>query len=143
IVAGVRLSNPQKILYPEQKLTKLDLAQYYESIADWVLPYLVDRPLSLVRCPQGRQSKCFYQRHSGEGMPEAVAAVEIAEGKEVENYVYIRDLAGLISLVQMGVLEIHPWGARVDNVDRPDQIVIDFDPGEGVAWEHVIVGAMR
>ena len=142
-VASVRLSNPQRVLYPEQQITKLDLARYYESIGDWILPALVDRPLSLVRCPQGAQAKCFYQRHHNEGTPAAVASVEIEDDGESAAYLYIRDLTGLISLVQLGVLEFHPWGARVDQVERPDQIVLDFDPAENVAWEKVVEGAIR
>jgi bifunctional non-homologous end joining protein LigD len=131
------------VLYPELNITKVDLARYYQSIAEWALPYLVNRPLSLVRCPQGREAKCFYQRHAGAGTPDAIASMEIADDHETENYVYIRDLEGLISLVQMGVLEIHPWGSRVDNVERPDQIVLDFDPGEGVRWKQIVTGAIR
>jgi bifunctional non-homologous end joining protein LigD len=142
-VAGVRLSNPQRVLYPEQDITKLDLARYYKSVSDWILPALIHRPLSLVRCPQGRQAKCFYQRHHNVGTPAAVESIDIKEGSESVAYLYIRNLQGLISLVQLGVLEFHPWGARIDQIDRPDQIVLDFDPGEDVAWQRVIEAATR
>jgi bifunctional non-homologous end joining protein LigD len=140
-VAGVTLSNPQRVVYPEQDLTKLDLARYYEMVADWVLPHVADRPLTLVRCPQGQGHHCFYQKHLTEAMPDALRGVNIAEKGSPDIYVMVADLPGLVSLVQMGVLEIHPWGARADDVERPDRLVFDLDPGEGVTWSAVIEGA--
>jgi bifunctional non-homologous end joining protein LigD len=141
VVAGVRITNPDRVLYPEQGLTKRDLAEFYERIADWVLPYVVNRPLTLVRCPEGHTGECFYQKHLTGYMPEAVEGVRVKEKGKSEEYVMIRDLAGLISLVQMGVLEIHPWPARVDKLERPDYLVFDLDPGEGVEWKAVVAGA--
>ncbi len=140
-VAGVRLTNPDRVLYPEQGLTKRDLAEYYERIADWILPYVARRPLTLVRCPQGHTSKCFYQKHLTGEMPDAVHGVMVKEKGKREEYVMIEDLAGLVSLVQMGVLEIHPWPARKDKLERPDYLVFDLDPGEGVEWRAVVQGA--
>jgi bifunctional non-homologous end joining protein LigD len=136
-VAGVALTNAERMLYPEQGVSKLELARYYEAIADWILPHVVDRPLTLVRCPQGRGKKCFYQKHWTHALPVAVESVVIREKDGPEPYVVIRDLKGLISLVQMSVLELHPWGARVDQLERPDQIVFDLDPGEGAEWKIV------
>ena len=138
-IAGVELSNPDKVLYPEQNVTKGDLAEYYVTVADWILPHVADRPITLVRCPTGRQKKCFYQRHAGSGVPEAVGTVAIPGFEEA--YLVIRDVRGLVSLVQMGVLEIHPWQARAETPDRPDRIVFDFDPGEDVEFERVIAAA--
>jgi bifunctional non-homologous end joining protein LigD len=140
-IAGVRLTNPGRVLYANQGITKQQLAEYYEQIADWILPYVIDRPLTLVRCPEGHLGECFYQKHLTGTMPEAVAGVNIKEKGKAEEYVMIRDLAGLISLVQMGVLEMHPWPARKDNVERPDYLVFDLDPGEGVTWGDVMDGA--
>jgi bifunctional non-homologous end joining protein LigD len=140
-VAGVRLTNPDRVLYPEQGYTKKDLAEYYDQIADWILPYVAERPLTLVRCPEGHLGECFYQKHLTGAMPDAVGGVKIKEKGKTEEYVMIRDLAGLISLVQMGVLEMHPWPARSDNVERPDYLVFDLDPGEGVTWTDVVQGA--
>ncbi|HVT27520.1 MAG TPA: non-homologous end-joining DNA ligase, partial [Lacipirellulaceae bacterium] len=122
-------------------ITKRDLAKYYERIADWVLPYIVKRPLTLVRCPEGRASECFFQKHLTGTMPDALHGIKIKEKRETEVYVAINDLAGLIALVQMGVLEIHPWPAREDNIERPDQLVFDLDPGEGTDWSDVVDGA--
>jgi bifunctional non-homologous end joining protein LigD len=140
-VAGVHLTNPGRVLYPEQGITKRDLAAFYESIAEWVLPYIVDRPLTLVRCPKGSGGHCFYQKHLTESMPAALRGVFIEEKKKREEYVVVDDLAGLISLVQMGVLEMHPWPARTDDLDHPDQFVFDLDPGEGTTWGDVVQGA--
>jgi bifunctional non-homologous end joining protein LigD len=128
-------------LYPEPGITKQDLARFYESIADWILPHIVDRPLSIVRCPKGAQSKCFYQKHLTDHLPEHLHGVEVKEQKKTEMYVSVRDLAGLISLVQIGVLEIHPWGARSDRLERPDRIIWDLDPGDGVEWTDVLTAA--
>jgi bifunctional non-homologous end joining protein LigD len=139
--AGVRLTNPDRVLYPGQGLTKRDLAEYYEQIADWILPYLANRPLTLVRCPEGHTGQCFYQKHLTDAMPEAVHGVKIKEKGKTEEYVMIKDAAGLVSLVQMGVLEMHPWPARNDNLERPDYLVFDLDPGEGVEWKSVVEGA--
>lgn len=136
-VAGVRLTNPDRVLYPTVGITKADLAQFYESIADWVLPYVVDRPLTLVRCPEGADQACFYQKHWTPSLPEAVKHVEVREKKGSGLYVLIDDLPGLISLVQMGVLEMHPWSARADRLERPEMVVFDLDPGEGVPWQQV------
>ena len=139
---GVRLTNPERILYPGQGFTKLSLVSYYASIADWILPHVVGRPLSLVRCPQGHGKTCFYQKHAAAGTPDTLRRVMIKEKEEGEEpYLYIDDLAGLLSFVQMGVLEIHPWGARVDNVERPDRMFFDLDPDPLVPWPQVIAAA--
>jgi DNA ligase D len=140
-VAGVRLSHPDKVLYPEQGITKQDLADYYLAVAGRMLPHVAQRPLTLVRCPAGSEKKCFYQRHAGSGVPDELGEVKIAGF--AEPYLYIKDTAGLIALVQMGVLEIHPWGARIDRTDRPDRIVFDLDPGEGLDFAAVTAAALE
>ncbi|HEX6841802.1 MAG TPA: non-homologous end-joining DNA ligase [Stellaceae bacterium] len=140
-VAGVRLTHPEKVLYPEQGITKQDLADYYLAVADRMLPHVARRPLTLVRCPAGSEKKCFYQRHAGSGVPDELGEVPIAGF--AEPYLYIKDTAGLIALVQMGVLEIHPWGARIDRPDRPDRIVFDLDPGEGLDFAAVTAAALE
>ncbi len=107
-----------------------------------MLPHIGDRPLTLVRCPQGRGKHCFYQKHLREDTPAAVRSVEIREGSgEAEPYPYLRDVTGLVALVQLGVLEFHGWGARADDVERPDRLVFDLDPDEGLAWAAVIAAA--
>jgi bifunctional non-homologous end joining protein LigD len=141
VVAGVSLSNPDRVLYPEQGLTKKDLAEYYERVADYILPHVVGRPLTIVRCPAGRVGECFYQKHVSGSVPEAVRGVTVQEKGKREKYVAIDDLAGLVSLVQMGVLEIHPWGSTSGNLEKPDRIIFDLDPGPGVSWKQVIAAA--
>jgi bifunctional non-homologous end joining protein LigD len=139
IVEGVRLSNPDKILYPEQGITKALLADYYVAVAPHMLPHVADRPVTMVRCPTGRGAKCFYQRHAGSGVLPQLGEVTIP-GFE-EPYLYITNAAGLVAMVQMGVLEIHPWGVTVDRPDKADRIVFDLDPAEGLGFEAVIAAA--
>jgi bifunctional non-homologous end joining protein LigD len=140
-IAGVRISNAEKVLYPEHGITKLDLATYYAEIADWALPHLANRPLALVRCPEGVAGECFFQKHLSEGMPEAIRHIEIVEDDGPETALYVDDAAGLVSLVQMGVLEIHPWGSTVERLETPDRLIFDLDPEEGLAWECVVEAA--
>src|SRR6266851_468600 len=141
-VAGVHLSHPDRVLYQEQAITKLGLARYYEALADFIVPHVADRPLSLVRCPEGAGGQCFYQKHAGPGIPSEVKRVRIRErGGATAAYPYVDDLPGLVALAQIGVLEIHPWGARVGRIDRPDRLVLDLDPAPGVPWGRVVEGA--
>lgn len=140
-VAGVRISNPSRTVYPEDGVTKVDVAGYYEAIAGRMLPYVAGRPLSLVRCPLGLADEAFYQRELGEGFPPAIRGVTIGRGRSKDHAIVIDDLEGLVSLVQMGVLEIHAWGCRLDNTERPDHLVFDLDPGPGITWEHIVESA--
>lgn len=140
-VAGIRLTNPDRVLFPEQGVTKLDLARYWERVAERALPYLLDRPLTLLRCPTGRSGQCFYQKHASRGMPAQVPRVTIEERDGPAPYLYIDGLPAVIALVQFGVLELHVWNARRDNIQRPDQLVFDLDPGEGVPWTDVVHAA--
>ena len=138
-VAGVRLSNPDKILYPEQGITKGDLADHYVAVAERMLPHVAMRPITMVRCPTGRQQKCFYQRHAGAGVARQIEKVTVPG---FDNpYLFIRDLPGLIALVQMGVLEIHPWGVRVERPDKADRVIFDLDPDEGLGFGEVVNAA--
>jgi bifunctional non-homologous end joining protein LigD len=139
-IAGVRLTSPDKVLYPEQGITKRDLAEYYLAVADPMLAHLARRPITLVRCPTGRAKKCFYQRHAGSGVPAELKTVPI-EGFD-EPYLYLEDARGLVALVQMGVLEVHPWNSHVDQPNRPDQVIFDLDPGEGLGFADVVAGAL-
>jgi len=140
-IHGVNLSHPDKVLYPEQGITKRALAEYYDGISDWMLPHVRARPISLVRCPMGRAHKCFFQRHAGSGIPPQIREIEIPGFQESGAYLYLTDASGLVALVQMGVLEIHPWGCRTDKPERPDRIIFDLDPGEGLSFTDVIAAA--
>ena len=140
-VEGVRLSNPDKVLYPEQGITKGDLADYYVKVAERLLPHAGMRPITMVRCPTATGKKCFYQRHAGSGVPEQLGEV-LVPGFD-EPYLYIKDVPGLIAMVQMGTLEIHPWGVTVERPDMPDRIIFDLDPDEGLGFADVISAALE
>ncbi|MCJ7598391.1 MAG: DNA ligase D, partial [Methyloceanibacter sp.] len=129
---GITLTNPDRVLFPDIGLTKLDLARYYETVAPFMPPYVSRRPISLVRCPEGYAKECFFQRHAMKGMSDTIKEVPIAGGETKKKYLYIDDAAGLFGLVQIGVLEIHDWGVSLDHIDQPDRIVFDLDPDEGL-----------
>ncbi|HEY1629430.1 MAG TPA: DNA ligase D [Tepidisphaeraceae bacterium] len=140
-IAGVKLSHPDKVFYPQSGVTKRDVAEYYAAVEQWMLPHVAERPLALVRCPNGLASKCFFQRNWSDTLPKAIDKVNVTHGKNKEMHVTVHDLAGIISMAQMSVLEIHTWNCRNENVERPDQIIFDLDPGPGVSWKQMIEGA--
>ena len=137
-LGGVRLTHPERLLWESEGVTKQGLADFYADIAHWILPHLTYRVLSLVRCPSGVDGKCFYAKHVWEGLDSTVDRVDVGEGKPM---LAIRDLRGLMALVQSSVLEIHPWGSRVDALDRPDRLIFDLDPGPDVEWPSVVAAA--
>ncbi|MBU3076622.1 DNA ligase D [Sphingomonas quercus] len=136
--AGVKISNPDRVLFPEGKLTKADLAAYYGTMAEAMLDWMGDRPISLVRCPQGRAKQCFFQKHDAGSFGDAVHHVPIREkdGHE-EPYLYVDDARGLMTCVQMGTIEFHGWGARREDVEKPDRMVFDLDPDVGLGFDVV------
>jgi bifunctional non-homologous end joining protein LigD len=136
---SVRLTHPDRVVYPGAGVTKADLALYYALVAERMLPHVANRPLMLVRCPEGQTGHHFHQKHLSAGMGKAIKAVTINAGEE--PHAYIEDVHGLMQLVQMGVLEIHAWGSRVDDLERPDQLTFDLDPDEGLAWPRVVEAA--
>jgi bifunctional non-homologous end joining protein LigD len=138
---SVRFTNLNKVLYPELEITKADLANYYELAADWILPHIKNRPLTVVRCPEGIAKKCFYQRHSNDTVPSSVKAVAIPGESSPEYFIYINNLEGLLGLVQMSVLEIHPWGSTIKHLSKPDRIIFDLDPAPDVPWKEVVATA--
>ena len=140
-VAGVALSNPDRVLYPQQKVTKLAVARYYEEMSEWILPQIRRRPLSLLRCPQGRGKDCFFQKHPGQAIPAEMPRVSIREKNGKAEYLYVEQLRDLVALVQAGTLELHAWGCTVDDVERPDLLVFDLDPGPDVDWTEVLDAA--
>jgi bifunctional non-homologous end joining protein LigD len=137
-VAGIKVSNPDRVLFPGQGVTKAELVAYYQAVAERMLAHGARRPLTLVRCPQGRSRQCFYQKHTTGTFPEAMKPVAIRESSGAdEDYSYFDDLAGIIAGVQMGVLEFHIWGSRIDDVEKPDRLVFDLDPDEGLDFGDV------
>jgi bifunctional non-homologous end joining protein LigD len=127
---GVTLTSPDKVLYPDIGVTKLDLARYYEAVADAMLRYVVKRPISLVRCPEGIDGERFFQRHAMKGMSKAIKEIPIPGGETKKPYLYIDGEDGLFGLVQIAALEIHDWGVSLKAIDKPDRLVFDLDPDE-------------
>jgi bifunctional non-homologous end joining protein LigD len=137
-VAGSRLTHPDRVLWDDEGITKEGLAEFYTRISNWILPHVTGRVLSLVRCPSGTAGKCFYAKHIWKG---ADAFLQLVDVGDKEPMVAIKDLNGLMALVQSSVLEIHPWGSKIDNLELPDRLTFDLDPGDGVAWERVVAAA--
>lgn len=141
-IEGVTITHPERLVYPDEGITKEQLARYYVAVAPLMLPHVAGRPLSLVRCPQGQGGQCFYQKHWTHTLPPGLGTVDIEENDdEPGDYVFVRDVRGLVALVQYGVLELHVWGARADDVDKPDRVVFDLDPAPDVPWADVMATA--
>jgi bifunctional non-homologous end joining protein LigD len=137
----VALSHPDKVLYPDLGLTKRELADYYELVSEVMLPHVIDRPLTLLRCPDGRKKQCFFQKHPGESLAEGLVRVQVPSSDGKSEYAAIADARGLPALVQMGVLEIHLWGALASNAEHPDRLVFDLDPAPELDFKATIAGA--
>lgn len=140
-VAGVTLSHPDKLYFPDNGVTKGELAAYYAAIAPHMLAHLAGRPLSLVRCPDGWQGRCFYQKHADAAVNAAVTRVDVPEGKGTATYLAAGSARALVALVQWGVIELHPWGSRRPRLGRPDRLIFDFDPDADLAFAE-LVGAV-
>jgi bifunctional non-homologous end joining protein LigD len=143
VFAGIKLSSPGKVLWEEQGVTKADLAAHYERVAERILPYVAKRLLSLVRCPDGASGQCFFQKHDSRGFPDELKRLEIEEADgDRANYLYAEDVSALIAGVQMGTLEFHIWGSRIDRLEQPDRLVFDLDPDEGLGFADVKAAAL-
>lgn len=141
VVEGVRLTSPHKVLFPQQGLTKSALVAYYQRVGRMMLPHVSGRPLTLLRCPEGADGTCFFQRHASPQVPEVVERLEASEPHGTVTHLFVSDVRGILGLVQVGVLEVHVWSARTDWLDRPDRMVLDLDPGPGVPFAGVIEAA--
>lgn len=139
--SSVKLTHPDRVYWPDAGVTKQGLADYYMDVWRKIAPFVVARPLSMLRCPGGTTESCFFQKHLWKGANKAIRAVSDPGDPSGEPIVVIDDLDGLIGLVQAGVLEIHPWGSTLAEIERPDMIILDLDPGEGVSWESVVAAA--
>ncbi len=143
----VRLTHPEKVLDVQSQVTKQMLANFYWAVADWMLPHIADRPLSLVRCPEGSERPCFFQKHVNHMLPKGVGSVEVPEKKTRVPEAYVTIPSGpvgreaLAGLAQMGVLEVHPWGSRNVELERPDRLIFDLDPDEALGWGTVTEAA--
>jgi bifunctional non-homologous end joining protein LigD len=140
---AIRLTHPDKILDPESQLTKQQLADYYWAIAPHMLPHIAGRPLSLVRCPDGIAGSCFFQKHATGSLPKGIESVMVTDKKtnKPEPYITLSTPTALAELAQMGVLEIHPWGSRNDDLEHPDRITIDLDPDAAISWQQLSASA--
>ncbi|HZC42548.1 MAG TPA: DNA ligase D, partial [Acidobacteriaceae bacterium] len=133
----IPLTHPDKQVDSESKLSKRQLADYFWAVREHMLPHIVDRPLSIVRCPQGSTKPCFFQKHVTENLPDGIEGIDIRGRRSgvVESYITLSSALGLAGLAQMGVLEIHPWGSRNDDIEKPDRLVFDLDPDEAIPWK--------
>lgn len=139
---AVKISNRDRVLFPESGVTKGVLANYYQAVADIMLPWTAERPISLIRCPQGRAKKCFFQKHDAGSFGDAVKHVAIREKDGTsEPYLFIENETGLLTCVQMGTIEFHGWGSRIEDVEKADRLVFDLDPDEGLDFEAVKAAA--
>jgi bifunctional non-homologous end joining protein LigD len=139
------ITHPDKVLDLESGVTKQQLAEYYMAVAEHMLPHIADRPISVVRCPDGISKACFFQKHVGMGLPAGVKTISIRnkKSKESEAYLTVDSSKGLLGLAQMGVLEIHPWGSHNEALDTPDRIVFDLDPDAAIAWKTLAKTALE
>jgi bifunctional non-homologous end joining protein LigD len=139
-----RITHPDKVLDASTGTTKQQLADYYEAVASAMLPHLANRPVSIVRCPEGSEKKCFFQKHAKTGMPSSVAWIDVPEREDrskTEPYIAIDSSDALLGLAQLGVLELHPWGSQADALERPDRLIFDLDPDESLPWKTVVESA--
>src|SRR5208337_2844516 len=127
---------PGKVIDAQSRVTKQQVAEYYLAVAEHLLPHIADRPLSVVRCPDGVGKSCFFQKHVSAGSPAGVGKISIPNRKtgKAEEFLTVNTVAGLLGLAQLGVLEIHPWGSKNDSLEQADRIIFDLDPDENVPW---------
>ncbi len=141
---GIEISSPERLIFPDEKLTKLDLADYYAALEPLIMVDAAHRPMTLIRCPQGRSKKCFFQKHDTGSFGPHVKHVPVKEKKGiVQDYLYFDDIRGLLACVQMGTIEFHGWGSRSDAIEMPDRLVFDLDPDVGLDFEKVKKAAVR
>lgn len=139
IVAGVKISHPDRLVYPADGISKAEVAAYYESIADWILPEVADRPLAVIRAPEGIDGELFFQKSFPKHVPDGVNAKVLDDGTKIFT---IRDVEGLVSLAQFGVIEFHPWGSTLPKEDKPDRLIWDLDPDPAISHEEVLGTAL-
>lgn len=139
-LANIHLTNPQRE-FGDTGVTKLDVAVYYARVGDWLLPEVLRRPVTVIRCPTGDLKDLFYQRHAFQGLPAGVETIELADEKERAAFISITEPKGYLGLPQFGAMEFHLWGCHIDDPEHPDRIVLDLDPDESLPWSRVCDGA--
>ena len=142
ILHGVNITHPDRPMFEESGITKGDVALYYAAVAPFLLPEIDGRPITVVRCPGGVKAHCFYQRNVGFGLGADVHPFHWTYKGSTYKYIYVKDVKGIMEMIQMGVIEIHPWGATVDQVHTPDRMIFDLDPDPIVPFQDVKNTAM-
>jgi bifunctional non-homologous end joining protein LigD len=141
IVSGITITHPERVISETGHVTKGELAEYYSAVAPFMLPHIARHPLSLLRCPTGIDGQCFFQRNPGKGLGADVKPFEFRHKGKKYEYLFIDDEKGLVEVVQMGAIELHPWGAPVDAIDYPDRMIFDLDPSPDLPFEAVKLAA--
>jgi bifunctional non-homologous end joining protein LigD len=141
VAGGITITHPDRIISEAGQITKGDLAEYYAAVAPFILLRIARHPLSLLRCPSGIDGKCFFQRNPGKGLGADVHPFEFKHKGKRYEYLYIEDEKGLLELIQMGAIEIHPWGAPIDAIDYPDRLIFDLDPAPDVPFDAIKMAA--
>ena len=141
VLSGISITHPDRVISETGHITKGELAEYYAAIASLILPQIERHPLSLLRCPSGIDKQCFFQRSPGRGLGAHIRTFEFKNKGKTYEYLYIEDEKGLLEIVQMGGIELHPWGAPVDAIDYPDRMIFDLDPAPEVPFEALKLAA--
>jgi bifunctional non-homologous end joining protein LigD len=134
---GVTITHPDRMMFEERQITKGDVARYYAAVAPLLLNEIERRPITVVRCPGGIKADCFYQRNVGFGLGPDVHPFSWKYKSRSYKYIYVTDAKGIMEMIQMGVIEIHPWGATIDQIDTPDRMIFDLDPDPVVPFSEV------
>jgi bifunctional non-homologous end joining protein LigD len=141
VVRGVAISSADRVMYPDVGITKLELVRYVDAVADWLLPHVADRPLSLVFCPDGIAGECVYLKHGKTWGPASLRRVKIREKTKVGEYMVADSPEALVAIMQMNWVEMHTWNACASSLEQPNRLVIDLDPGPEVRWPQVVAAA--
>jgi bifunctional non-homologous end joining protein LigD len=141
LIAGIGISHPDRLIYPELGISKLDFARYFEQVSEWIVPHVTGRPLTLLHCPAGANEPCRFLKHAKAWGPQALRRVKIQEKTKVGEYLVADSIQGVVALAQMGIVEIHTWNSTAENIERPNRIVWDLDPGPAVRWTAVVAAA--
>ncbi|HJZ73690.1 MAG TPA: non-homologous end-joining DNA ligase [Vicinamibacterales bacterium] len=141
VVLGVRISHPERVIYPDLGISKIELARYYERIGTWILPHVAGRPLTLVHCPSGLAGPCNFLKHAKAWGPNALRRVRIQEKTKIGEYLVADSIQAVVSLAQMGIVEIHTWNSIAEDLEHPNRLVWDLDPGPDVPWNEVVKAA--
>jgi bifunctional non-homologous end joining protein LigD len=140
-VVGVRISHPDRLIYPDEGISKIQLARYYERIARWIVPHVAGRPLTLLHCPAGLGGACHFLKHAKAWGPTALRRVRIQEKTKIGEYLVADSIEAVVSLAQMGIVEVHTWNSTAGDIERPNRLVWDLDPGPEVSWKQVVTAA--